>query len=165
MGINLLREGLDIPEVSLVAILDADKEGFLRSGRSLIQTIGRAARNVDGRVILYADRETDSIRNTMEETTRRRDIQKAYNKEHGITPVSITKNLSSLQDSIWSGDYVTVETGQEDEGSGIPAHELPALLESLRAEMKAAAAELDFERAADLRDRIKVLETERLRLT
>jgi excinuclease ABC subunit B len=165
VGINLLREGLDIPEVSLVAILDADKEGFLRSVRSLIQTIGRAARNVEGRVILYADTETDSIRSTLEETDRRRAIQKAYNKEHGITPVSIKKSLSSLQDSIWSADYVTVETADEESLSGIPAHELPALLESLRSEMKVAAGELDFERAADLRDRIKVLETERLRLT
>ena len=165
VGINLLREGLDIPEVSLVAILDADKEGFLRSARSLIQTIGRAARNVEGRVILYADSETNSIRSTLEETDRRRAIQKAYNKEHGITPVSIKKSLSSLQDSIWSADYVTVETADEEGFSGIPAHELPALLESLRSEMKAAAGELDFERAADLRDRIKVLETERLRLT
>jgi excinuclease ABC subunit B len=165
VGINLLREGLDIPEVSLVAILDADKEGFLRSARSLIQTIGRAARNVDGRVILYADTETNSIRVTMEETTRRRALQKAYNKEHGITPVSIKKNLSSLQDSIWSADYVSVEAHEDATQPGIPAHELPALLESLRSEMKAAAGELDFERAADLRDRIKVLETERLRLT
>jgi len=165
VGINLLREGLDIPEVSLVAILDADKEGFLRSARSLIQTIGRAARNVDGRVILYADTETNSIRVTMEETSRRRARQKAYNKEHGITPVSIKKNLSSLQDSIWSADYVSVEAHEDATQPGIPAHELPALLESLRSEMKAAAGELDFERAADLRDRIKVLETERLRLT
>jgi excinuclease ABC subunit B len=165
VGINLLREGLDIPEVSLVAILDADKEGFLRSARSLIQTIGRATRNVDGRVILYADTETNSIRVTMEETTRRRALQKAYNKEHGITPVSIKKNLSSLQDSIWSADYVSVEAHEDATQPGIPAHELPALLESLRSEMKAAAGELDFERAADLRDRIKVLETERLRLT
>nr|MCS5635546.1 helicase-related protein [Myxococcota bacterium] len=165
VGINLLREGLDIPEVSLVAILDADKEGFLRSGRSLIQTIGRAARNVDGRVILYADRETDSIRATLEETSRRREIQQKYNEENGITPATITKSLSSLQDSIWSADYVTVETRDEERGPGVPAHELPAVLESLRSEMKAAAGELDFERAADLRDRIKALEADRLRLT
>jgi excinuclease ABC subunit B len=164
VGINLLREGLDIPEVSLVAILDADKEGFLRSGRSLIQTIGRAARNVEGRVILYADRETDSIRTTVAETSRRRAIQEKYNEENGITPVTVSKSLSSLGDSIWSADYVTVET-REERGPGVPPHELPAVLESLRSEMKAAARELDFERAADLRDRIKVLEAERLRLT
>ncbi len=164
VGINLLREGLDIPEVSLVAILDADKEGFLRSVRSLIQTIGRAARNVEGRVILYADKETDSIRTTMDETSRRREIQRAYNAKHGITQTTITKSLASLQDSIWNADYVTVEKGDE-QGEGIPAHELPAVLESLRSEMKTAAAELDFERAADLRDRIKALEATRLRLT
>ncbi|MDG2335852.1 MAG: helicase-related protein, partial [Myxococcota bacterium] len=165
VGINLLREGLDIPEVSLVAILDADKEGFLRSTRSLIQIIGRAARNVEGRVILYADKETDSIRTTVEETSRRRGIQKAYNEEHGITPATIKKGLSSLQDSIWDADYVTVEKREADEGGGIPAHELPGVLDSLREEMKSAAAELDFERAADLRDRIKALEATRLRLT
>ena len=165
VGINLLREGLDIPEVSLVAILDADKEGFLRSTRSLIQIIGRAARNVDGRVILYADRETGSIRTTMEETARRREMQKAYNEEHGITPATIKKGLSSLQNSIWDADYVTVEKREADEEGGIPAHELPGVLDSLREEMKAAAGELDFERAADLRDRIKTLEAIRLRLT
>lgn len=165
VGINLLREGLDIPEVSLVAILDADKEGFLRSVRSLIQTIGRAARNVKGRVILYADKETDSIRSTMEETSRRRAIQEAYNAEHGITPVSISKSIASSQDSIWNADYVTVEKSGEEGLDGVPAHELPGLLKSLRSEMKAAAKELDFERAADLRDRIKVLEAARLRLT
>ncbi len=165
VGINLLREGLDIPEVSLVAILDADKEGFLRSGRSLIQTIGRAARNVEGRVILYADKETDSIRSTLEETSRRRAIQEAYNAEHGITPVTISKSIASSQDSIWNADYVTVEKSGEEGLDGVPAHELPGLLESLRSEMKAAAKELDFERAADLRDRIKVLEAARLRLT
>jgi len=165
VGINLLREGLDIPEVSLVAILDADKEGFLRSVRSLIQTIGRAARNVKGRVILYADKETDSIQTTLEETARRRAIQQEYNAEHGITPATVTKSLSSLQDSIWNADYVTVEKSDQRVEDGVPAHELPALLESLRGEMKAAAKELDFERAADLRDRIKALEADRLRLT
>ena len=165
VGINLLREGLDIPEVSLVAILDADKEGFLRSVRSLIQTIGRAARNVKGRVILYADKKTDSILTTLEETARRRAIQQEYNTEHGITPATVTKSLSSLQDSIWNADYVTVEKSDPRVEDGVPAHELPALLESLRSEMKAAAKELDFERAADLRDRIKALEADRLRLT
>ena len=108
VGINLLREGLDIPEVALVAILDADKEGFLRSTRSLIQTIGRAARNVNGTVILYADQETDSIRATLAETDRRRTRQERYNAEHGITPRSIVKRIASLRDSIWEQDYVTV---------------------------------------------------------
>ena len=165
VGINLLREGLDIPEVSLVAIMDADKEGFLRSTRSLIQTIGRAARNVEGRVILYADQETDSIRATLEETSRRRAVQEAYNREHGITPATVQKRITSLQDSIWESDYVSVATDREASESEVPAHELPGLIEALRKEMKGAAEELDFERAADLRDRIKDLEAERLRLT
>ena len=119
VGINLLREGLDIPEVSLVAILDADKEGFLRSTRSLIQTIGRAARNVNGEVILYADKETDSIRQTLDETNRRREIQEAYNAEHGITPKTIVKRISSLRDSIWEQDYVTAPKSKGD-ASGVP---------------------------------------------
>ncbi len=168
VGINLLREGLDIPEVSLVAILDADKEGFLRSTRSLIQTIGRAARNAQGAVILYADQETDSIRETLSETNRRREIQGQYNEEHGITPQTIVKKISSLRDSIWEQDYVTVPTRGEEQRrkeDAIPAHELPALIESLRAEMKEAAKELEFERAAELRDRIAQLEAERLRLS
>jgi excinuclease ABC subunit B len=162
VGINLLREGLDIPEVSLVAILDADKEGFLRSTRSLIQTIGRAARNVKGTVILYADQQTDSIRATVAETTRRRERQAAYNAEHGITPTSVVKKISSLRESIWEQDYVTVPTRKESTG-GVPAHELPALLEGLRREMKEASTKLEFERAAELRDRIRALERERLR--
>jgi len=163
VGINLLREGLDIPEVSLVAILDADKEGFLRSTRSLIQTIGRAARNVRGEVILYADQQTNSIRQTLAETERRREIQGAYNEEHGITPKSIVKRITSLQDSIWESDYVTVPTARERGESELPAHEIPALVEALRAQMREAARELEFERAADLRDRIQALEEERLR--
>jgi excinuclease ABC subunit B len=164
VGINLLREGLDIPEVSLVAILDADKEGFLRSERSLIQTIGRAARNVEGSVILYADKRTDSIINTLAETDRRREIQSAYNVEHGITPTSIVKRITSLQDSIWEMDYVTVpkSSATEDE---IPAHELPSIIDALRREMAEAAKGLEFERAADLRDRIAELEQERLRVS
>jgi len=163
VGINLLREGLDIPEVSLVAILDADKEGFLRSTRSLIQTIGRAARNVNGTVLLYADKETNSIRETVSETDRRRSLQEAYNREHGITPRTIVKKIASLRDSIWEQDYVTVpvERAADDD---IPAHELPRLLEALRKEMREAARELDFERAAELRDRIRELESERIRL-
>ncbi len=163
VGINLLREGLDIPEVSLVAVFDADKEGFLRSTRSLIQTIGRASRNVDGRVILYADRQTESIRRTLEETERRRELQRRYNEENGITPRSITKRIDSLRDSIWESDYVTVPATTGDGEPEIPAHELPQLIESLRREMAEAARELAFERAADLRDRIQALEGERLR--
>ena len=163
VGINLLREGLDIPEVSLVAILDADKEGFLRSTRSLIQTIGRAARNVHGSVILYADQETDSIRETIEETSRRREAQERYNAEHGITPKTVEKRITSIRDSIWEQDYVTVPK-REAEGDAIPAHELPELLDGLRREMREAARALEFEKAAMLRDRIAELEAERLRL-
>ena len=165
VGINLLREGLDIPEVALVAILDADKEGFLRSTRSLIQTIGRAARNAKGRVLLYADKETDSIRATLEETDRRRVRQEAYNAEHGITPRTVQKRITSLQDSIWEQDYVTVPREEETPEPGLPRHELPALIEKLRAEMREAARALEFERAAELRDRVKALEAERIRLT
>jgi len=165
VGINLLREGLDIPEVSLVAILDADKEGFLRSTRSLIQTIGRAARNVRGTVLLYADQKTRSIRDTMAETERRRELQRRYNEEHGITPQSVVKRISSLRESIWEQDYVTVPVRGEREEAAIPPHELPALVAGLRREMAEAAKSLDFERAAALRDRIRALEAERLRAT
>jgi excinuclease ABC subunit B len=165
VGINLLREGLDIPEVALVAILDADKEGFLRSTRSLIQTIGRAARNVNGSVLLYADRETDSIRATLAETNRRRELQQRYNETHGITPRTVSKRISSIRDSIWERDYVTVPVPEERGGEDIPAHELPQLIESLRREMRGAAEELAFERAAELRDRIQALEAERLRIS
>jgi excinuclease ABC subunit B len=164
VGINLLREGLDIPEVSLVAILDADKEGFLRSTRSLIQTIGRAARNVNGSVLLYADAETDSIRATLAETDRRREVQLRYNQEHGITPRTIQKRITSLRDSIWEQDYVTVPARAEEKEE-IPPHELPQLVESLRAQMRKAAKQLEFERAAELRDRIRELESELLRLS
>jgi excinuclease ABC subunit B len=163
VGINLLREGLDIPEVSLVAIFDADKEGFLRSTRSLIQTIGRAARNVNGEVILYADKETDSIRRTLDETNRRRVIQKAYNVEHGITPKTIVKKIASLQDSIWEQDYVTVPKS-EARDTAVPPHEIPELVDGLRREMRAAAKAMEFERAAELRDQIRDLEAELLRV-
>jgi excinuclease ABC subunit B len=164
VGINLLREGLDIPEVSLVAILDADKEGFLRSTRSLIQTIGRAARNVHGSVILYADQETGSIRETLEETGRRREAQERYNAEHGITPRTVEKRITSIRDSIWEQDYVTVPAKAERPEDAIPAHELPELLDGLRREMREAARALEFEKAAMLRDRIAELESERLKL-
>ncbi len=164
VGINLLREGLDIPEVSLVAILDADKEGFLRSARSLIQTIGRAARNVNGRVVLYADRETEAIRATVDETTRRRALQEAYNAEHGITPQTIRKRITSLRDSIWEQDHVPVPAAGEARGHGVPPAEIPGRIVALRREMKRASAALEFERAAALRDEIRALESERLRL-
>jgi len=160
IGINLLREGLDIPEVSLVAILDADKEGFLRSTRSLIQTIGRAARNVDGRVLLFADAQTDSIRETVTETNRRREHQQRYNAEHGITPQTIVKRIANMRDSIWERDHVEVP----DSLPRIPLHEIPELIADLTREMRASAKALEFERAAELRDRIEELESERLRL-
>ncbi|MBO5275221.1 MAG: excinuclease ABC subunit UvrB, partial [Clostridia bacterium] len=155
VGINLLREGLDIPEVSLVAILDADKEGLLRNETSLIQTIGRAARNAEGKVIMYADVITKSIRAAMEETERRRSIQLAYNKEHGITPETVKK---AVRDLIEIG--VKEENEKQKKRAALPkkpknAAELEALIESLTAEMKEAAAKLDFERAAHLRDTIK----------
>jgi excinuclease ABC subunit B len=164
VGINLLREGLDIPEVCLVAILDADKEGFLRSTRSLIQTIGRAARNVEGRVILYADQQTRSIRETLSETNRRRETQERYNAEHGITPTTIVKRISDMRDSVWEKGYGS-ESEEANPESRIPLHEIPALIESLQREMREAARELEFERAADLRDRIQELESERLRVS
>ncbi len=160
IGINLLREGLDIPEVSLVAILDADKEGFLRSTRSLIQTIGRAARNVDGRVILFADEQTNSIRETVAETNRRREHQERFNETHGITPKTIVKRIANLRDSIWVRDHVEAAS----EPPRIPAHEIPALIEGLKREMREAAQALEFERAAELRDQIEELESERLRV-
>ena len=165
VGINLLREGLDLPEVSLVAILDADKEGFLRSTRSLIQTIGRAARHLNGTVILYADKETDSIRATLAETSRRRELQERYNTEHGITPRSVVKRIASLRDSIWEKDYVTVPKRRERPAPEVPLHEIDGFLADLRREMTEAAAALEFERAASLRDRIRALEAERLRAT
>ncbi|HVH06185.1 MAG TPA: excinuclease ABC subunit UvrB [Myxococcota bacterium] len=165
VGINLLREGLDIPEVGLVAILDADKEGFLRSTRSLIQTIGRAARNVEGTVILYADQETDSIRQTLAETNRRRERQEAYNLEHGITPQSVVKKIASLRDSIWEQDYVTVPKRTERKAPEVPLHEVERVLADLRREMNEASKALEFERAAELRDRIRALEAERLAQT
>ncbi len=160
VGINLLREGLDIPEVTLVAILDADKEGFLRSRRSLIQTIGRAARNVDGRVILYADKETDSMRAALSETARRREVQEAYNEEHGITPVTIKKKIAELLDSIFESDYVTVDLESPGEEIEKPADlaRIPEIVSDMREKMLALAEELKFEEAAELRDQIKRLE-------
>jgi excinuclease ABC subunit B len=163
IGINLLREGLDLPEVSLVAILDADKEGFLRSGGSLIQTVGRAARNVNGRAIMYADAVTESMRHALSETDRRRQIQEAYNREHGITPASIVKSIDEVLTSIYERDYVTVPADEGQEAFRTQG-ELEAHLTQLQAQMKAAAANLEFEKAAGLRDRIKQLKTRELGL-
>jgi len=152
VGINLLREGLDIPEVSLVAILDADKEGFLRSATSLVQTIGRAARHVGGEVVLYADHLTDSMQRAISETNRRREKQLAYNQEHHITPESIRKNIRSILETVYEADYFTVPTAEEAPGEYLTPEEIPRRIVALEAAMKKAAAELDFERAAELRD-------------
>ncbi|MBF0635437.1 MAG: UvrB/UvrC motif-containing protein, partial [Nitrospinae bacterium] len=155
IGINLLREGLDIPEVSLVAILNADMEGFLRSETSLIQTAGRAARNVDGKVIFYADRETRSIRRAIDETNRRHAIQTAYNEKHGITPQGIKKKIHEALASVYERDYLTVPTEGEEPLENIAEAELERLIRDCEAKMKKAAKELDFETAAKYRDRIK----------
>ena len=163
VGINLLREGLDLPEVSLVAILDADKEGFLRSAGSLIQTSGRAARNVTGRVIMYADTVTESMRVALEETTRRRVMQEAYNTEHGITPASIVKAIDDISLSVYNLDYATPVVMEERE-SYLSPDELDTRIEELQAQMRQAAANLDFERAAKLRDKIKTLKSRELGL-
>jgi excinuclease ABC subunit B len=157
IGINLLREGLDIPEVSLVAILDADKEGFLRSTRSLIQTMGRAARNVNGEVILYAETITDSMQRAISETNRRRAIQEAYNKKHGITPVSIKKNIQATLRTVYEQDYFTVPVAAEEKEEYVATVDLPKLIARWDREMRQAAKDLDFERAAELRDKIRAL--------
>ncbi|MBJ6120365.1 excinuclease ABC subunit UvrB [Sphingomonas mollis] len=162
IGINLLREGLDIPECGLVAILDADKEGFLRSETSLIQTIGRAARNVDGRVILYADRITGSMERAMNETSRRREKQEAYNVEHGITPTTIRRNIGDIIKDVASRDQVTVEI--DDDRPHMVGHNLRAYIEDLEKQMRKAAADLEFETAGRLRDEIRQLENEELGL-
>ena len=159
VGINLLREGLDLPEVSLVAILDADKEGFLRSERSLIQTIGRAARNVDGTVILYADVMTDSMKLAIGETERRRGVQQAFNEEHGIVPRSVVKQLDEPLIQPYDADYVDVPLVADD---GPPPNEIPRMVEKLRKEMKQASDRLEFEKAAELRDRIRGLQEKEL---
>ena len=158
IGINLLREGLDVPEVSLVTILDADKEGFLRSSRALIQTMGRAARNENGKVIMYADRITDSMRNAIDETERRRAIQEEYNQEHGITPTTIKKEVR---------DLIKISTDVDEEEKNLSEEtikklsqrERMELIETIELEMKEAAKDLNFEKAADLRDVVMELKT------
>jgi excinuclease ABC subunit B len=153
VGINLLREGLDLPEVSLVAVLDADKEGFLRSGGSLIQTSGRAARNVHGCVIMYADTVTDSMRMAINETARRRTLQAAYNVEHGITPTSIVKDIEGVLSSVYERDYGTAAAIEPAQS----AEQVMARVADIEQRMRQAAANLDFEAAAALRDQIAAL--------
>src|SRR5947207_1411416 len=163
VGINLLREGLDLPEVSLVAILDADKEGYLRSERSLIQTIGRAARNVNGTVLMYADSVTDSMRRAIGETNRRRAVQEEYNRTHGITPQTIQKAIAEPLAAVCEADYLTVPAAEEeDELAALAPAELAKRVAALRQEMREAAKQLEFERAAEIRDRIKTLEARAL---
>ena len=165
VGINLLREGLDLPEVSLVAILDADKEGYLRSYRALIQTAGRAARNLEGRVIFYGDGVTDSMKQAIDETNRRRGIQAEYNRVHGITPVGITKGIPSLEYAVADLDYVQLPLAAESDAEYGSAESTDRLIQRLEIEMKAAAKELAFERAAELRNRIKALRLRTLQVT
>ena len=160
IGINLLREGLDIPEVSLVAILDADKEGFLRSERSLIQTIGRAARNSNGEVIMYADKITDSMQKAIDETKRRRTIQMEYNEKHGITPTTIAKKVREVIRATQTAEETETYAQQLVSGKQLSKEERATLITSLEKEMKDAARALNFERAAELRDALLELKLE-----
>jgi excinuclease ABC subunit B len=165
VGVNLLREGLDLPEVSLVAIMDADKEGFLRSERSLVQTIGRAARHIRGQVLMYADQMTGSLERAIGETNRRRELQRQYNEEHDITPTGIVKEVDNPLAAVYDADYVTVPIAAEAPASYEVADEdVPGLIAKLRKEMRAAAERYDFERAAELRDRIFALQERELQL-
>jgi len=157
VGINLLREGLDIPECAFVAVLDADKEGFLRSETSLVQTIGRAARNVDGRVVLYADTITGSMERAMAETQRRREKQEAYNKEHGITPESVKRDIADILNSPYEKDHVTIQAGVAEAAKPFLGSNFQTTLRDLEARMRKAAADLEFEEAARLRDEVKRL--------
>ncbi|MBS1796097.1 MAG: UvrB/UvrC motif-containing protein, partial [Acidobacteria bacterium] len=163
VGINLLREGLDLPEVSLVAILDADKEGFLRSERSLIQTIGRAARNAEGKAILYADKITDSMRNAISETERRRKIQEEYNLENGITPTTIVKSIESTLVTAYEADYFKVPLNLDAFEEYSP-RQLKETIAGIEQEMRQAAKEMKFEQAAELRDRLKYLRDRELQV-
>jgi excinuclease ABC subunit B len=157
IGINLLREGLDLPEVSLVAVLDADKEGYLRSETSLIQIFGRAARNIRGKVILYADRITHSMSQAISETERRRSIQEKYNEENGITPKSIEKGITDILSTIYEADYLTVSTDDENYILDVPPEKISSMIGNLTKEMREAARKLEFEKAAQVRDKIKRL--------
>ena len=158
IGINLLREGLDIPECGLVAILDADKEGFLRSATSLIQTIGRAARNIDGEVILYADVMTKSLKYAIEETNRRREKQEDFNRTNGITPQTVQKKIGDILESVYEHDHFTVDL-EDTDSKHLIGQNLAKHIESLNDRMREAASNLEFEEAAQLRDEIKRLET------
>jgi excinuclease ABC subunit B len=164
IGINLLREGLDLPEVSLVAILDADKEGFLRSSTSLIQTFGRAARNVSGKVILYADTITESIRKSIDETNRRRKIQQEYNKRNRITPQSIKKHIDEVLTSVYERDYFDYLRISEDKDIYLSPEKRKEKMEELEKLMKEAVRNLEFEKAASLRDELKKLKKRELEL-
>jgi excinuclease ABC subunit B len=164
VGINLLREGLDLPEVSLVAILDADKEGFLRSAGSLIQTSGRAARNLNGRVLMYADKMTDSMKSAINETERRRTRQALYNEEHGITPESVVRAIDDVMSNVYERDYLGTPAVREPRDAFHTQAELDAEITRLEREMKSAAANLDFERAAAVRDTLKSLRDRELGL-
>ncbi|HOD76488.1 MAG TPA: helicase-related protein, partial [Syntrophorhabdaceae bacterium] len=163
VGVNLLREGLDLPEVSLVAILDADKEGFLRSQTSLIQTCGRAARNLNGRVIMFADNITQSMRRAIDETERRRAVQSAYNEENGITPEGIRKSIVDVLSSIYEKDYYEVPVDELD-AKGLKPKQLSKMVKKLKKEIAEAAKKWDFEKAALLRDRLLAIEKTELTL-
>jgi len=164
IGINLLREGLDLPEVSLVAILDADKEGFLRSERSLIQTCGRAARNINGTVVFYADQVTGSMQRAIDESHRRRLLQLEYNKIHHITPRSIHKNIDNVLGSVCEADYVSVPIVAEAEGEYFTQERLEGMIQDLTTRMKEASKRLEFEEAALLRDQLRSLEKRELEI-